>query len=129
MTLAVLGAFLGARHGLGYGPEATVAVSFLGLALAQLLHVFNMRTERSLLRNEIARSPAVWWALLVCVVFLGAAVAIPALAEVLHLRGLDARGWGLVVAAGFGSFALGQVPRALAARDEEVGPRRARSAS
>ena len=45
MTLAVLAAFLLALYRFDYAERAAVTISFFTLALAQLWHVFNMRSH------------------------------------------------------------------------------------
>ena len=99
ITLSVLGALLYAIHGLGYGSEEAVSVSFLTLAFAQLFHVFNMRDRGSaLVNNEITRNPYVWGALGLCSLLIAAAVYIKPLAEVMNIIPPDRNGWTIVFA-------------------------------
>lgn len=97
ITISVLGALLYAIHGLGYGSEQAVSVSFLTLAFAQLFHVFNMRDKGSaLINNEITRNPYVWGALGLCSLLIAAAVYVKPLADVMNIIPPDADGWTLV---------------------------------
>ena len=99
LAVAVLAAFALAQRALGYDPAEAVTVSFLTLAIAQLLHVFNMRSpESTLLRNEITRNPWVWAAAGLCVLLLLLSMHVPLAREALGTRPLDAAGWALVVA-------------------------------
>jgi Ca2+-transporting ATPase len=83
---SVLGAMAVALKGLDLERSQAVTVSFLTLALAQLWHVFNMRTAGSgLLRNDITGNRWVWIAILICLVLLAAALTVEPLRAVLQL--------------------------------------------
>ncbi len=115
-TVAVLGALFLARFWLGMPTGQAVTVSFLTLAVAQLLHVFNMRGGRSrVLRNEVTRNRYVWGALALCVGMLLAVVYVPALAVVFRVEDPGLRGWGLVLAMGAVPLAVGQTAKVLSA--------------
>ena len=99
LTAATFGALALAYFWLGLDEHATVTVTFLTLALAQLWHVFNMRHPTSgLLRNEITRNPWIWLALALCVGLLVTATYVPTLAHMLHLVAPDLRMWGIILA-------------------------------
>lgn len=95
-------------------------LSFLTLAIGQLVHVFNMADDDSpILINEVSRNPWVWGALLLCTALLGVALYVPAIAGALRLVPPDARGWGLVFALSgtvFGLVALWRALRSLRSR-------------
>jgi P-type Ca2+ transporter type 2C len=77
---------------------ATITVTFLTLAFAQLWHVFNMRIAGSALWNsEVSRNPWVWAALLACSCLLLLAVYTPPLAQVLGLVPPDLAMWGVIL--------------------------------
>jgi len=98
LSASVLGAFILALKVLDMTPEEAVTVSFLTLALAQLLHVFNMREPGSgLINNEITRNRWVWGALVLCLLLLAAALYVPVLSDVLMLSDPGPGGW-LVIA-------------------------------
>ncbi len=113
ITLAVLGALLYAMHGLGYGSEEAVSVSFLTLAFAQLFHVFNMRDKGSaFVNNEITRNPYVWGALGLCSLLIAAAVYVKPLAEVMKIIPPGIEGWTLIAVMSLVPPALGQILKA-----------------
>ena len=100
ITLVVLGSFLLARVWLGMSDGQAVTICFLVIAIAQLLHVFNMaEPESKAFDNEISRNPYVWGAVALCGLILMAAMFIAPLAAVLSLESIDQRGWLLVVIA------------------------------
>jgi Ca2+-transporting ATPase len=110
ITFSVLLAFSLAYKLLGMDQTQAVTVSFLTLALAQLWHVFNMRTKGSkLLKNEIVKNPYVWAALALCVPLLLLVVYVPFLAEILKLANPGLSGWMLIVAASAITFIVGQI--------------------
>jgi Ca2+-transporting ATPase len=100
LALSVLAAMATAHYALGLDQSQSVTVSFLTLALAQLVHVLNMRGEASsFLRNEVVSNPWIWAAAAICLGLLAAALWVPALADVLRL--VDPGGAGFALAAGF----------------------------
>ncbi|MBZ0271256.1 cation-transporting P-type ATPase [bacterium] len=114
ITAATLGAFAVALHSFGLKGEDAVTVSFLTLACAQLVHVFNMRDPGSgFFRNEVTRNPFVWGALALCAVLIAAAVYVPFLADVLGATRPTAKGWMLVAAGSAAVLVVGQVVQLL----------------
>ena len=109
ITVAALGAFSLALLWLRLSAAAAVTVSFLTLAMAQLWHVFNMRSRESgLLANDIVRNPWVWVALALCIALLAAALYTPDLARLLRLVPPDRRGWGIILTFSALPLLLGQ---------------------
>jgi Ca2+-transporting ATPase len=99
LTAATLGALALARVWFEMDERATVTVTFLTLAFAQLWHVFNLRhPTSSLFDNEITRNSWMWAALAFCVGVLLIAAYVPGLAYMLHLAAPDFRMWGIVLA-------------------------------
>ncbi len=97
LTAVTFGALALGRLALGLDEQATVTVTFLTLACAQLAHVFNMRHPASrLLDNEITRNPWVWGALALCGAMLVVAAHVPSLSRVLEMVAPDAGMWGVV---------------------------------
>jgi Ca2+-transporting ATPase len=80
------------------------------LALAQLWHVFNMRSaESSLLVNDIVGNRWVWAALALCLALLASALYVPHLARVLHLVSPDLPSWGIILASSLLPLLVGQI--------------------
>jgi Ca2+-transporting ATPase len=110
ITFSVLLAFGLAFRMLGMGQQQAVTVSFLTLALAQLWHVFNMRTKGTkLFKNEVVENPYIWAALGLCILLLLAAVYVPILSEVLKLTNPGLNGWILIVVASLITCLIGQI--------------------
>lgn len=110
ITFSVLLAF-GLSYGiLGMEKRQAVTVSFLTLALAQLWHVFNMRTKGTkLFKNEVVENPYIWAALGLCILLLLAVVYVPLLSEVLKLTNPGLNGWILIVVASSITCLVGQI--------------------
>ena len=117
ITGAVLVSLLIALRGLGMEASEAVTVSFLTLAFAQLVHVFDMRDRGSgLLDNAVVRNPFVWGALALCAGLILAAVWTPPLAAVLSLSPPGWKGWAAVAACAAAPVLLGQLDLALRRR-------------
>ncbi|MDG1358059.1 MAG: HAD-IC family P-type ATPase [Akkermansiaceae bacterium] len=109
ITSVVLGSFVVARVWLGMSDGQAVTVAFLVIAVAQLLHVFNMAESGSrAFDNEITRNPYVWFAVAFCGLILAAAMCAPGLGSVLSLEPIDGRGWLLVACASLVPLILGR---------------------
>lgn len=101
MALPVLGAMAIAHYALGLSSTRAVTVSFLVLALGQLVHVFNMAdrgAHRS--RNEVTRNPWVWGALALCVALVAVGLEVPVLARVLGVADPGPAGWAVALGLG-----------------------------
>jgi Ca2+-transporting ATPase len=96
IAFIVLAAMAVARHVLQLEEGQAVTVSFLTLALAQLWHVFNMRSIGQAWRNDISLNPWVWAALALCLVLLAAAAFVAPLSALLHVEALPWTGWVLI---------------------------------
>lgn len=87
ISVATLSAFWVATAKLGQSVEDAITVSFLTLAVAQMLHVFNMAEEdEGIFGSTVVRNRWVWFAQALCTILLALACYLPALAEVLELR-------------------------------------------
>jgi len=105
----VLGALLLCLHRFGFPAERATTVAFLGLAFAQLWHVFNMRDPGSgFTRNEITRNPYIWGALALCSGLLVAAVYVPGLSTVLKTVDPGPLGWAVALGASLVPWLVGQ---------------------
>ncbi len=124
LTVVVLTGFALALEVLERDESTAVSVAFLILALAQLVHVFNMASPASgAVGNEVTRNPWVWGAVVLCVGLVLAGVYTPGLSDVLAVRDPGAEGWLLVVTLSLVPLVVGQLVRALARRRQ----RRARA--
>jgi P-type Ca2+ transporter type 2C len=110
ITASVLAAFGTAIVVLELDPAAAVSVSFLTLALAQILHVFNMREPSSgVLRNDVTRNRWVWGACALCIALLVAAMGIAPLARLLAVETPRGIAWAVVVAGACAPLLIGQI--------------------
>ncbi len=112
LAASVLGAFVLALHVFELEAAEAVTVSFIGLALGQLFHVFNLRQPgSSLFLNSITRNRWVWGALAVCTVLILAAVYYGRLAGVLGTVVPGDTGWMLILGSATLPLVVGQVKR------------------
>jgi P-type Ca2+ transporter type 2C len=110
ITVAVLGSFAYSLHVLDVSTKQAVTISFLILAIAQILHVFNMTEKGSpLIFNEITRNRFVWLAISLCFALLFAALYIPFLSETLDLTIPGARSWQLILLGGSAPLIIGRL--------------------
>ncbi|WP_299700123.1 cation-transporting P-type ATPase [uncultured Pontibacter sp.] len=98
IAVCVTGAYLFGHFVWDMPEEITNNIAFFSLALAELLHVFNMRegTEK-LFDNQVTRNKYIWMALALCVAVLVAAYFIPYVSDILSFHDLEPRVWGLIV--------------------------------
>jgi Ca2+-transporting ATPase len=94
LAAATLGSYFWTVKGLGLSPEDAVTVSFLTLAVCQLIHVFNLADRDSpFFRSEVVRNPFIWMAVGLCAFLLWLAAHLAPLAEVLGLHAPSANEW------------------------------------
>jgi Ca2+-transporting ATPase len=121
MALVVLSAMAISLRFLGHGREQAVTVSFCTLALAQLWHVFNMRSDLGdLINNEITRNVWIWLALALCLVLILAAVYTPVLNTVMQLYDPGLAGWSVIVMASLVPLITAPVVRRIAREDSQT---------
>ena len=114
ISVAVLAAMAYSISVLNYGSQMAVTVSFCTLALAQMWHVFNMRSNlRRWINNEITRNVWIWIALATCLLLVLAAVYMPFLSEVLALTAPGVDGWTVIVTASLAPVVLAPFVRRL----------------
>jgi P-type Ca2+ transporter type 2C len=98
ITVTTLIALAIAVRGLGLSPKEATTVSFLTIALAQLLHVFNMRDrDAPTFINDVTRNPWVWAALALCIGLTLLGLYIPPVAAVLQLHPPGASAWAVII--------------------------------
>ena len=121
MALVVLSAMAISLRFLGFGREQAVTVSFCTLALAQLWHVFNMRSDLGqLINNEITRNIWIWLALALCLVLILVAVYAPVLRTVMQLYDPGLAGWLLITVASLVPLIAAPVVRRIAREDSQT---------
>lgn len=110
ITAAVLIGMNIALNAFGFDRARSTTISFLILALAQLWHVFDMRTNGTgIFINAVTRNKYVWLALILSCLIILAAIYIPFLADILSLRNPGWQGWLIVVAASFAPMLVSQL--------------------
>jgi Ca2+-transporting ATPase len=110
LAAATFGALALARSWLQLDNAATITVTFLTLAFAQLWHVFNMRIAKAdLWKNEVTQNPWIWGALLLCSALLLFAIYVPPLAQVLDLVRPDLPMWAVIIGMSIAPLIAGQV--------------------
>jgi len=99
--VTLLAFFIGMRwYGTqGAGLRHAVTIAFMTLALAQVFHVFNARSQtRSAFTARLFTNGWLWGAVLICLLLQVAAVYVPFLQAVLHTVPLTAADWGVIAA-------------------------------
>ncbi|MCE9608239.1 MAG: cation-transporting P-type ATPase, partial [Planctomycetia bacterium] len=88
------------RHGSeGEGLRQATTMAFMTLALAQVFHVFNARSQiRSAFTNRLFTNGWLWAAVGVCLLLQAAAVYLPLLQLVLHTAPPTVSDWGVIAA-------------------------------
>jgi Ca2+-transporting ATPase len=119
ISISVLAAMAVAVMYLDFGLGRAVTVSFCTLALAQVWHVFNMRSDPGrVLVNEITRNVWIWIAIGICLALILMAVYTPLLSGLLELSDPGTRGWLLIMMASLLPLLFGPVVEKLATPDE-----------
>ena len=117
ITAATLGSLYLAIELLKLNADAAVTVSFLTIAFAQLVNVFNMRDPRSpAFRNDIVMNPYIWAAIVFCTALLLVVVYVPAIANVLRLTPPDGNSWLVILAMSALPLFPGQIGKAVSRR-------------
>ena len=99
--VTLLAFFIGMRwYGTeGVGLRHAVTIAFMTLALAQVFHAFNARSQtRSAFTARLFTNGWLWGAVLICLLLQMAAVYVPFLQAVLHTVPLTATDWGVIAA-------------------------------
>jgi Ca2+-transporting ATPase len=117
-ALTLLAFWLGLRwHGADpEGARRASTMAFLTLALAQVVHAFNARSQRrSLFASRLFANRWLWAAAGVCVLLQVAAIAVPLLRRVLHTVPPTGREWAVISACSLAPLAVVELAK-LAAR-------------
>ena len=87
LTVAILGAFVLALFWLDLDEGGAVTVAFLTLSLGHLWNVFNLRDPRTgPILNDVTRNRYVWGAVVICLALIAAALWLPGVSALLHLK-------------------------------------------
>jgi Ca2+-transporting ATPase len=117
LTTATLFVFLWALKVWSVEPQRATTIAFMTLALAQLLHVFNARSEKAVLfSRRILSNGWVWGAIGLTIGLQLAAVYEPGLSRVLHTSRLGIEDWILVLTGSAAPLLAGQVWKLLGSR-------------
>ncbi len=115
IAASVFACFLLALGPLGLSQQQAVTISFLSVAFARLLHVFNMRDAQSgLLKNDVVRNPFVWGAIALCTGLLSGAVYVPPVASVLGVVDPGISGWTMILTTASVPLIIGQIGKMVA---------------
>ncbi|MGH7267090.1 MAG: cation-translocating P-type ATPase [Candidatus Rokuibacteriota bacterium] len=91
----------------GIGLRRAITMGFMTLALAQVFHTLNARSQRrSAFTDRLFTNGWLWGAMLICVLLQVAAVYVPLLQAVLHTVPLSATDWGIVAASSLAPVAV-----------------------
>ena len=91
----------------GEGLRHAVTITFMTLALAQVAHTFNARSQtHSVFAAGVFTNGWLWGAVLVCLLLQAAAVYVPLLQRVLNTVPLSAADWALIAACSLAPVAI-----------------------
>ena len=97
LGLIALGAFSYSLYGLHQELDQARTMAFTVMVVAQLVHVFNCRSERlSLFQLGVGTNRALVWAFLLSLVVQVAVLTVPAAAPVFKIASLPVEDWALI---------------------------------
>jgi P-type Ca2+ transporter type 2C len=119
VTLLAFG--LGMRwHGAeGDGLRQASTMAFMTLALGQVFHAFNARSQRRSLTSRLLTNGWLWGAVLACLALQLAAVYVPLLQQVLRTAPPALADWGVIVACALVPLAVVELVKAVQRRLQE----------
>ncbi|MEO6306369.1 MAG: cation-translocating P-type ATPase [Nitrospiraceae bacterium] len=107
LGLIALGAFSYSLYGLHQELDQARTVAFTVMVVAQLVHVFNCRSQRlSLFQLGIGTNRALVWAVLLSLVVQVAVLTVPAAAPIFKVASLPIEDWALMGATGLLPFVV-----------------------
>ena len=107
LGLIALGAFSYSLYGLHQELDQARTVAFTVMVVAQLVHVFNCRSERlSLFQLGVGTNRALVWAFLLSLVVQVAVLTIPVVAPIFKVASLPIEDWVLMGAMGLLPFVM-----------------------
>ena len=114
LGLIALGAFSYSLYGLHQELDQARTVAFTVMVVAQLVHVFNCRSERlSLFQLGVGTNRALVWAFVLSLVVQVAVLTVPAIAPIFKVAPLPIEDWVLMGAMGLLPFLLMELIKAL----------------
>ena len=97
VTLLAFGIGLSWHGTEGEGLRSATTIAFMTLALAQVFHVFNARSQhRSVFTRRLFTNGWLWSAVLICLLLQVAAISLPTLQRVLRTVSPSATDWALI---------------------------------
>jgi Ca2+-transporting ATPase len=101
ISVYVIGAYVLASKGLDMSDTVSNNIAYFSLAIAQLLHVFDMRDAKEhLFKNQVTRNKYIWMALAFCGAMLMVTYFVPVLSNALSFTDLSPTAWGIIAATG-----------------------------
>ena len=99
------------RHGSeGAGLLRAETMAFMTLALAQVAHAFNARSQRrTAFTSRLFTNGWLWAAVLACVLLQAAAVSVPLLQRVLHTVPPSPSDWAVIIACSLAPVAVVEI--------------------
>jgi Ca2+-transporting ATPase len=117
LGLIALGAFSYSLYGLHQELDQARTVTFTVMVVAQLVHVFNCRSERlSLFQLGVGTNSVLVWAFLLSLVVQVAVLTVPAVAPIFKVAPLPIEDWALMGGMGVLPFLLMELVKALRRR-------------
>lgn len=98
----------------GDGLRKATTMAFMTLALAQVFHAFNARSQkRSVFTSRLFTNVWLWAAVAICLILQAAAVYVPLLQQVLHTVPPSASDWGMIAACSLAPVAVVEMVKAM----------------
>lgn len=98
-------------------------MAFAVLSLSQVVHTFNMRSDRSVFRAGLFANPKLILAAIACVCLQAAVIAVPPLAAVFKTAVLTGRQWGVVAVLSLMPLAVVEAEKATLEHAQKKHPR------
>lgn len=123
LAAATLAAFAVGRRWFSSDALIPATMAFMTLALAQILHAFTARSQRTSLFVGIFSNRWLWGAIAVCVALQLAAVEIPLLRATLHTASLSLSSWAVVAACSTAPLLVSELVKLVVRAVGSRGPR------
>jgi Ca2+-transporting ATPase len=108
MTLLAFAVGLG-RYGSEADERGATTMAFMTLALAQVFHAFNSRSQRRSAFSRLFTNAWLWAAVLGCIMLQLAAVSVPLLQRVLHTHAPALVDWAVIIACSVAPLAVAEL--------------------